>query len=199
VNDVQIRELGPENFSAALELVTRAMGNNPLHVRILGDDPVRHVLRVERLQGALLRSVVARGELLGAEGTGGLAGILGMAGRRPRPDEAVKLVLAILARFPPGVTLRTAWWLGQWVKRLPGQPFWHVGPVAVDVHLQRKGIGSALMRAFCERMDKQGSLAYLETDKPKNVAFYRKFGFEVVDEAVVLGVPNWFMARQAQH
>jgi GNAT superfamily N-acetyltransferase len=57
------------------------------------------------------------------------------------------------------------------------------------------GIGSRLMEAFAERMDKVGEPAYLETDKPENVVFYERFGFEVVDEAVVLDTPNWFMRR----
>ena len=58
------------------------------------------------------------------------------------------------------------------------------------------GIGSRLMEAFAERMDRAGDLAYLETDKPENVTFYQRFGFEVIDEALVLGTPNWFMLRR---
>jgi hypothetical protein len=27
------------------------------------------------------------------------------------------------------------------------------------------------------------------------VSFYQRFGFEVVDEAIVLGAHNWFMRR----
>ena len=33
-------------------------------------------------------------------------------------------------------------------------------------------------------------MAYLETDKRENVAFYERFGFEVVGEHKVLGVHN---------
>jgi predicted N-acetyltransferase YhbS len=73
-----------------------------------------------------------------------------------------------------------------------------LGPVAVDAHLQGKGIGSTLMQAFCERMDALGEDAYLETDKQINVRFYERFGFEVAGVEEVLGVPNWFMTRRAQ-
>jgi hypothetical protein len=41
-------------------------------------------------------------------------------------------------------------------------------------------------------------LGYLETDKPENVTFYKRFGFEVVDEHPVLGIKNWFMLRDAR-
>ncbi len=44
-------------------------------------------------------------------------------------------------------------------------------------------------------MDESRFMAYLETDKRENVAFYKRFGFEVVGEHKVLGVQNWFMLR----
>ena len=68
----------------------------------------------------------------------------------------------------------------------------------MDAHLQGKGVGSLLMRVFCVRMDAAGEDAYLETDKPENVRFYERFGFEVVGEGEVLGVTNWFMLRRAE-
>ena len=36
---------------------------------------------------------------------------------------------------------------------------------------------------------------FLETDKAENVAFYRRFGFEVVREVEVIGTTTFFMAR----
>ncbi len=53
------------------------------------------------------------------------------------------------------------------------------------------------MAEYTRRLDENGENAYLETDKPENVALYSRFGFEVVDEAEVLGVANWFMWREA--
>ena len=53
------------------------------------------------------------------------------------------------------------------------------------------------MAEYTRRLDAGGEDAYLETDKPENVALYGRFGFEVVEEAEVLGVPNWFMWREA--
>jgi len=46
-------------------------------------------------------------------------------------------------------------------------------------------------------MDQEHMLSYLETDKFENVGFYQKFGFAVLAEAKVLGVPHWFMSRSA--
>jgi len=89
-------------------------------------------------------------------------------------------------------------WLGAWSKHDLEERHWHLGPVAVDAHLQGKGIGSKLMQAFCAQMDAVGEVAYLETDKESNVRFYERFGFEVVGEEEVLGVPNWFMIRRVE-
>ena len=69
----------------------------------------------------------------------------------------------------------------------------------ISAHLQGMGIGSALLREFCAKMDASGETAYLETDKPENVRFYERFGFEVIGEEYVLGVPNWFMTRRPEH
>ena len=55
-----------------------------------------------------------------------------------------------------------------------------------------------LMQAFCEKMDEAAEDSYLETDKPINVRFYEKFGFEVTGEDEVLGVRNWYMYRRAR-
>ena len=67
--------------------------------------------------------------------------------------------------------------------------------MAVDAGLQGRGIGSRLLEEYCARVDAAGEAAYLETDKPANVRFYERFGFETVGEQVVLGSPSWFMRR----
>jgi hypothetical protein len=51
------------------------------------------------------------------------------------------------------------------------------------------------MEEHCRRLDSAGDLGYLETDKPENVRFYERFGYELVGEDDVIGVRNWFMHR----
>ena len=67
--------------------------------------------------------------------------------------------------------------------------------MAVDAGLQGLGIGSQLLARYAERADAAGEVTYLETDKASNVRFYERFGFAVVGELDVLGVPNWFLRR----
>jgi hypothetical protein len=54
------------------------------------------------------------------------------------------------------------------------------------------------MTEHCARLDASRQVGYLETDKPGNVRFYERFGFEVVGKAAVIGVPNSFMRRAPQ-
>ena len=54
-----------------------------------------------------------------------------------------------------------------------------------------------MLREYTRRLDEAGEDSYLETEKPQNVALYSRFGYEVIEEDEVLGVPNWFMWREA--
>ena len=50
-----------------------------------------------------------------------------------------------------------------------------------------------------EVADREGVDCYLETQKPENLAYYRRFGYEVVEELqpVAGGPPLWTMRRQS--
>jgi ribosomal protein S18 acetylase RimI-like enzyme len=77
------------------------------------------------------------------------------------------------------------------------EPHVHVGPVGVEPGFQGRGIGRAVMRHLCDRLDERGEVGWLETDKPENVAFYVSLGFEVTDETEVLGRFRWWFMRRA--
>ena len=87
-------------------------------------------------------------------------------------------------------------WVSEWKKRDPSALHVHLGPIGVEPALQGQGIGSHLLAVYCEQLDLAGGAGYLETDKRENVRLYERFGFEVYDDAIVLGVPNWFMWRE---
>jgi ribosomal protein S18 acetylase RimI-like enzyme len=113
---------------------------------------------------------------------------------RPSAGQQLRILPRLLSSGPR-TTSRTVRWLGAWAKHDSEERHWHLGPIAVDAGLQRRGIGSLLMEVFRAQMDAAGDEAHLETDKLVNLRFYERFGFEVVGEQDVLGVPNWFMRR----
>ncbi len=73
----------------------------------------------------------------------------------------------------------------------------HLGPVGVLPEWQGRGVGRLLTHSYCEALDATGRAGYLETDRPSNVAFYRRFEFETVREIEVAGVINYLMERPA--
>jgi GNAT superfamily N-acetyltransferase len=63
--------------------------------------------------------------------------------------------------------------------------------------MQGQGVGTALMQRYIEHLDREGAAGYLETDRPKNVEFYKKFGFRVEREENIIGAPTWSMWRRS--
>lgn len=110
-----------------------------------------------------------------------------------------KIAMAPTAISAFGRNLPTAMtWVKAWSTRDPSEPHVHLGPIGVTPVLQGHGIGSQMLTEYRDHLDATGQAGYLETDKPENVRLYERFGFEVVDEAVVLGIHNWFMWRRAR-
>ena len=198
---VEIREVRPEELGRAVALTARGMRANPTHVEAFGrdDDTREHKLRA--LFGSVLPIVSAKAVLIGAYRDGQLVGIAGVAGPgncRPSASESLRMLPRLLPRVGPASLKRMGAWMREWARHDPAERHWHLGPVAVDRPLQGRGIGSAILEEVCARMDRQGSLLYLETDKPENVRFYERFGFETVGQGPVLGVTNWYMQRAAR-
>jgi ribosomal protein S18 acetylase RimI-like enzyme len=80
----------------------------------------------------------------------------------------------------------------------PKEPHWYLATLGTDPERQRRGIGSALLRPVLDRADEDGTPAYLESSKERNVPFYARFGFEVIEE--LRSAPNnptiWRMWRE---
>lgn len=79
----------------------------------------------------------------------------------------------------------------------PHEPHWYLASLGTAVDQQGKGIGSALMQPVLARSDGEGMPCYLESSKERNVPFYRRHGFEVVEEVRLPdGPPLWTMWRE---
>jgi ribosomal protein S18 acetylase RimI-like enzyme len=75
---------------------------------------------------------------------------------------------------------------------------WYLWALAVEPGCQGQGIGSRLLRPVLARADKEGLSCYLETHAERNVAFYQKWGFRVVNDDLMPGQGGrmWTMLRE---
>ncbi len=191
-----IRSLERGELPTAAALLGRAMRDNPLHVRAFGADADVREHRLERMFVLLLPRAHAHGGVLGAFDGPTLVGVCAMVAPghcHLSTPEKLRFTPSLLRRLGPGGLMRLLQWTAMWARFDPPDAHWHVGPIGVDRHLQGRGIGSALLRAFVDATP--GTSAYLETDKAENLTLYQRFGFVVRAEAEALGTPNWFMSR----
>jgi ribosomal protein S18 acetylase RimI-like enzyme len=196
---VSIGSLVSGDVGAAVDVLAHAFRDNPLNLAVIrSDDPTRRLhsnlhgmrslLPVARVYGCV--RVARLGECL--------AGVLIAAppGSYPLPPPSLRHRLRCLV----GQGLRVASRWGRVFDALrsqhPMEPNWYLGTLGVDPDLQGRGVGSALVSAWLEEVDRDRSPAYLETDVHDNVRFYSDVGFDVEGEVSVLGVPIWRMRRQ---
>ena len=83
-------------------------------------------------------------------------------------------------------------------KAHPKDPVWYLNLLVADPSAQRSGVGTKLQELVLERADEEGVPAYLETQNPDNLPYYRRFGYELVQELhpVKDGPPLWTLRRE---
>ena len=196
---LEIEALDPADIEEVIDVVARGMRDNPVNVAAFGEEPEVRRSRFRKLVAAMFSVSDLSHTLVARQEDGAIVGVCGMlppGDCRPNLGQQLRLVPTLLSMGPRAAGRLTRW-MGAWQRRDPEERHWHLGPLAVDAHLQGAGIGSRMMHAFCARMDAAGDDAYLETDKPINVRFYERFGFEIIAEQEVIGVTNWFMLRRS--
>jgi ribosomal protein S18 acetylase RimI-like enzyme len=196
VADIELDELRPEELPAASALLARAYRDNPWMLALLEVDADSRERILSDMHGFRIAppappAVVARRD-------GDLVGVCGFDApvRVERAPEDLARLVEALSAAGPGTLGRLQEMLIELERRSPAAPHWHLGPVGVRVDAQKQGIGGRMIERFCEIVDKSGEPASLETEVEHNVRLYERSGFEVTEEAVVLGVPAWFMLRR---
>jgi GNAT superfamily N-acetyltransferase len=173
----------------------RAYRDAPLSRALYGDDPDCRLRSVESVMGIRISTMdppplVARRDDI-------IVAVCAMS-----PPGACQLSLskrrraAAAAHGGPSSQKKALEMTAEWERHHPNEPHWHLGPLAVEPDVQRKGVGSRMAERFCELVDADGGMAFLETDRLENVRFFERFGFVTVDKADVIGIPNWFMRRE---
>ncbi len=114
----------------------------------------------------------------------------------------LKSILALLplAAILKGRTIRALKAITYLDKKHPKTPsHYYLATLGVLPELQGKGYGSDLLKPVLEECDRNIVPAYLESSKDKNVPFYERHGFKVIEEVNLLDGPKlWLMWRDPQ-
>jgi GNAT superfamily N-acetyltransferase len=156
------------------------------------------------LHRAHLRLIMPEGHVY-AVGEGGVAGTIGLLppGGHPLPlGRTLRYLASLTWRLPSG-----GFPLGKVVRALQAQhlidrlhirePHWYVSVLGVHPASQGTGLGRALLDTPLAWADRDRLPTYLETANERNLTFYRRFGFEVVQQVDTPGggPPIWTMLR----
>jgi ribosomal protein S18 acetylase RimI-like enzyme len=82
---------------------------------------------------------------------------------------------------------------------VPG-PHWYLAGIGVEPSVQRRGVGSALLKPGLQAADRARLPAALLTNSARNLPFYERHGFRVIHEGQTpAGGPHaWMMRRDPQ-
>jgi GNAT superfamily N-acetyltransferase len=189
----EVRALTDDEVRAAGAVAARALRDNPMMVFSVPDDPLAR----------LRAGYDTFGDRVAPGSVGALVGphVIGVAAAA-RPGGCIAVTATPELRRAPDLrpadavgVERARFVISTMCDHDPAERHVHVGPVGVEPGGQGLGVGAAMMRLVCERLDAEGEVGWLETDRPENVVFYRRQGFDVDAEDRRLGFPIWFMRR----
>ena len=203
---IHIEKIEKEEFSQASKILGRAFATQPSTFAIYKG--ISDIDRLSDIMASDFEDLIkySSGQVYVAKQDSEIVGVMRMV-KCPRCrlslSQRLRMLLNMMRSVRSGRGLgslkRELEYSGRWAKHDPKKPHYHLGPLGVSPDLQGKGIGSQLMEYYCNIIDSKNMDAYHETDKPENVRFYQKFGFEVIGEESILNIPNWYMWRTANH
>lgn len=197
MSNISISVLRSDQTAAAACIFARAFVTSPLNAAAFGTAALS-------ANEAFFRSglAVMKGTKLVAIENSRIVGAIHWAnspGCQLSGVEKLRAIPAMVKAFGLGSAIKVISWLSAWSKHDPCEPHAHLGPIAVDPGDQGRHIGHKLMDCYCGEIDRTCAVGYLETDRPENVGFYKRFGFEVMATMSILGVINYFMRRPVSH
>ena len=189
--------------SQVSEVLARAFQNDPL-LKYLVPDDARRVRLLPSFFSLVVRYCLRYGEVYTNETLEGVACWLAPGNTMPTIGRMLRIGVHVsplqfgwaglrrfmaVAAYTDAIHMRVAW----------GQ-HWYLWALGVDPSYQGRGIGGVLIQPVLARANATRLPCYLETENKRNVAFYQKYGFEVISEGEVPngGLRVWAMLREPQ-
>lgn len=176
-----------------ISVLAQAFVANPLHIAAFGPERIdqnRLFFRIGLREMFMGQAFVALAE----DQVCGYAHCNASPHCLPAPEEVPLAASTVLKPLGEAIP-RVIKWFARWCHLDPDRPHVHLGPIGVLPEMQGRGVGSALMHRYLAHLKQEQAAGYLETDRPENVEFYKKFGFVVEHEEEIIGTPTWTMWR----
>jgi GNAT superfamily N-acetyltransferase len=173
--------------TAAARLLATAFQHDPLMAYVLPNAQRRKRLLPD-LYGIVVRYCLRFGAVYSTPGLEGVICCLppgqtisvGRLALISLSDPPLHLGLIGLARF-----LRASSASDRAHRQAAPGAHWYIWALGVDPACQGHGFGGLLVRTVLQRAGARGLPCYLDTENPRNVPFYGKFGFRQVSESPI--------------
>ena len=210
-------QLTPKDFDCAADLLVEAFYDNPAHVYIYMSPNESSRLKVIRWSFRrnlnLQASVGSSFALVESDKPSGEREIKQMAFWHPPNSDSIS-ILSMVKEGLLTMPFRFGWGIFKRVievteefdaikdRVLDRQPVWYLNNMVVAKELRGTGIGTKVLTKQLESVvEPSGFPAILMTQREANVIFYRRLGFEVIDESTVgsgeYKFTNWCMVRSS--
>ena len=166
----------------AVEVLVDGFMDNPVLAWVFPDEATRP----EAIRGyvEVFRRAYGEGAVLDLDEAGEGAALWAAPGTPQLEGEHVAALVELLRRFNAehvDLVLATFGAI-----KPPAEPHWYLNVIAARRGARARGIGARLLEPFLERSDREGIGIYLEPSNPRNLSFYRRYGFENHGEALDL-------------
>lgn len=191
-----VRRATPADIPALAGMLARAFMDDPVANWAWRPDALR-LRALERFQATRLRQLIADDEVWTTDDLA-CAALWALPGRWHTTLRETAMLAPcfmhprLLARMP---LVALGW------ERLERQhprkpPHFYLAVLGTDPTAQGRGLGSAVLSGVLEQCDRDGVGAYLESSKERNIDFYARHGFRVLEPIRMLRGPTmWKMWR----
>jgi ribosomal protein S18 acetylase RimI-like enzyme len=172
-DSVKVRTMGVDDENQAIDTVVLAFAGDPM-TRWVWPEAHQYMAAMPKVARAFAGAAFAQGSAFCSEKYVG-AGLWLRPGAQSDEERLLELMKSTASPDRRDAALGV---FEQMATYHPEEAHWYLPLIGVDPAHQGQGHGDALMRHAIEQIDCEKAPAYLESSNPRNIPFYRRYGFE---------------------